>query len=408
MSYNNIIKYLFNLKGSEEKGTGYNLDIQNIRTLLDKIGNPEKYISAIHVAGTNGKGGVCAMLSSILKEAGYKVGMYTSPHLVDFKERFQINGKKISKKEFIHYFNKVKKYVTNQTFFEVITALAFFYYKEKNVDYLVLETGLGGRLDATNVVNPLLSVITNINLEHTQLLGKNINKIAFEKAGIIKNNKPVVTGASGSALSVIKKIAKKCNSQLYSVKKYKKINDKFIFNNYNFKLKLQGDYQIENAALAVTAIDVLNEHYNLKIDRYKIKNGLLKTKWPGRFEFIGKRLLVDCAHNPSAALALKNNILKARYKNIILIIGVLKDKDYKKILAILTPLAYKVILTKPSILRAREPEELAEYMETFNKKYEIIKNVRKAIKHAEVISNKDDIILITGSIYVVGEAMTSK
>jgi dihydrofolate synthase/folylpolyglutamate synthase len=402
MTYNKIIKFLYNLKGSEEKGKGYNLNLNNVKKLVKKIGNPQNHLKVIHIAGTNGKGSVCAMLSSILKQAGYKVGMYTSPHLIDFRERFQIHGKSISKKDLIEYFNKIKKDITNQTFFEVVTALAFLYFKEKNVDYLILEVGLGGRLDATNVVNPLVSVITNISLEHTQLLGETVEDIAFEKAGIIKKNKPVVTGASGNALKVIKKIAKKNNSDLYLNKKYKKINNKFNINDYkNLRLNLKGDFQIENAALALTTIAVLKKYYSIEINKNHIKNSLLKIKWPGRFEFIKTNLLVDCAHNPAAALTLKKELLKIKYKKIILIIGILKDKDYKKILNILTPLAYKTILTKPSIPRARNPKELARYMK---KSHLIINNTKKALKYAKNISKKD-LIVVTGSIYTVGEAL---
>lgn len=407
MDYLETIGYLFNLKGSEEKGKGYNLDLNNIKKLLNKIGNPQKSLKAIHIAGTNGKGSVCAMLSSILKQAGYKVGMYTSPHLVDFRERFQINGKNISKKDLVYYFNKIKNSIKNQTFFEVITAIAFLYFKEKKVDYVVLEVGLGGRLDATNVVDPLVSVITNISLEHTQLLGETVEEIAYEKAGIIKKNKPVVIGATGSALKVIKNVVKKNSSKSYLVKKYKKINNTFNINNYkDLKLNLRGDFQIQNAALALTTIDVLNEHYNLKINKRNIKKGLLSIQWLGRFEFIEPNLLVDCAHNPAAALTLKKEILKNKYKRIILIIGILKDKDYKKILSIITSITDKIILTKPPIGRASDPNILGEYLKEIKRDYIIINNVKKAVNYAKNLSN--NLILVTGSIYTVREIEPKK
>jgi len=408
MNYQQTLNYIYNLKGSEHKGN-FNLSLNNIKSLLKKLNNPEKSLKIIHVAGTNGKGSVCAMLSSILKEAGYKVGMYTSPHLKDFRERFLINNKRISKTELVKYFKKVKPLITNQTFFEVITAMAFLYFKDKKVDYLILEVGMGGRLDATNVTTPLVSVITNIGLEHKEYLGETIEEIAYEKAGIIKKNTPIITGAKGAALKVIKKIAKKNNSKLY-------INRNPI---KEFPLKLKGDFQLENASITLETIRVLNQYYNLKINKKSIKNGLLNTIWHGRLEYIEsskgtsmsqkssiskdieKNILVDCAHNLDAIKALKKelNKIKKNYKNIYLIIGMLKDKDHKNILKELTPLADKIILVKPKISRALDPKILAKYI----KKPIIIKDTKKALKYTKKTAKKDDLILITGSIYVVGE-----
>lgn len=392
MNYKQTLDYIYNLKGSEHKGN-FNLTLKNIKILLKKLGNPEKSLKVIHVAGTNGKGSVCAMLSSILKEAGYKVGMYTSPHLKDFRERCLINNKKISKEDLLKYFKKVKPSITTQTFFEVITAIAFLYFKDKKVDYLVCEVGLGGRLDATNVVKPISSVITNIGLEHQEYLGETIEKIAHEKAGIIKNNTPVITGAKGPALKLIKKIAKKRNAKVYLEGKPIK----------GFPLRLRGEFQLENASIAIGTIEVLNQYYNLNIKKNTIKKGLLKTVWPGRLEFISKNILVDCAHNLDAIKALKKELKKIKrdYKKIYLIIGILKDKDYKNILRELTPLAQKVILVKAKIPRALEPEILAKHV----KNPIIIKNPKKALRYAKEIAKNKDLILVTGSIYVVGEVV---
>jgi len=393
MNYNQTLNYIYNLKGSEHKGD-FNLSLENMRILLKKLNNPEKSLKVIHVAGTNGKGSVCAMLSSILKEAGYKVGMYTSPHLKDFRERFLINNKKISKEDLVKYFKKVKPSITSQTFFEVITAIAFLYFKDKKIDFLVCEVGLGGRLDATNLVNPIISVITNIGLEHQQYLGEKIEEIAYEKAGIIKNRIPVVTGARGVALKVIKKIAKEKNSKIYLDGKPVK----------GFPLKLKGDFQLENASVAVETINRLNQYYNLKINKKIIKNGLLKTIWHGRLEFISKNILVDCAHNIDAIKALKKELKKIKkgYKKLYLIIGFLKDKDHKSMLKELIPLADRTILVKPKIPRALEPKILEKCVK---KDYIIIKDTKKALKYAKNIVKKDDLILVTGSIYVVGEVI---
>lgn len=392
MNYVQTLNYIYNLKGSEHKGN-FNLGLKNVKILLDKLGNPQNSLKVIHVAGTNGKGSVCAMISSILTEAGYKTGMYTSPHLKDFKERFLVNNKKISEQDLIKYFEKVKPLVTNQTFFEVITATAFLYFKEKKVDFLVCEVGMGGRLDATNLVNPLVSVITNIGLEHKEYLGETLEEIAYEKAGIIKKNKPVVTGAKGTALNVIKKIAKEKNSKLYIIKKPK-----------NISLRLNGKFQLENASIALKAVEILKGGYKLKVSNESIKKGLLKTKWYGRLEFISKNILVDCAHNPPAIKALKKELLKIRdkYKKLYLIIGILKDKDYKEMLKELVPLTDEIILVKPKIPRALEPKILAKEIK---KDCIIIKDAKEALKYAKKTAGKDDLILVTGSIYVVGEVI---
>ncbi len=382
MNYNQIIDYLNKL---EMFGTHFSLS--RIRAILKKLGNPEKGLKVIHVAGTNGKGSVCAMLSSILQGAGYKVGMYTSPHLKDIKERFKVNDKNISKKEFIKYFNKVKKYSKNETYFEFITAMAFLFFKDKNPDFLILEVGMGGRLDATNVVKPLVSVITSISLDHVAFLGNTVEKIAYEKSGIIKNKIPVITIARGKALDVIKNVAKSKNSEVYFPK------------NYNYKINLKGKFQIQNANTAVETINLLNQ---LKITYIKasiIKKSLKKINWRGRIEF-KNNILFDCAHNPSAVKVLIDYIKTLRYRKLILIFGALEDKDYKSMLNQLVPLAYKVILTKPNSYRALDPRILAKEVDKY---FLIIEDNKKALKHAKLISKKKDLILVTGSIYVVGD-----
>lgn len=399
MQYKKVIKFLYSL----ERFKGIKLGLESINSLLEKLGSPYKELKVIHVAGTNGKGSVCAMLSSILQEAGYKVGMYTSPHLVDFRERFLINNKKITKNEVIKYFDIVKKQYTNETYFEFITAMAFLYFKDKKVDFLVLEVGMGGRLDATNVVKPLTAVVTNVSLEHTNYLGETIKAIAYEKAGIIKENTPTVTGAKNEALEVIKKVCREKNSKLFLTKHYKKINGYFDVNKYkNLKLNLNGDFQLENAAVAVRVIDILNKCYGLKINKDSIKDGLKKTKWPGRLEFISKNILVDCAHNPAAFLELRKEIkkLKLKFKRLILVIGILKDKDIKSIIKIIEPLTNIVIITKPKIDRASEPEDIAKYVK---KEHRIVEDVKKAFSYAKKIAKKEDLVLVAGSMYVVGE-----
>jgi len=389
MNYNQTLKFLYNLRRKK-----YNLDLRAIKGLLKKINNPQDKLKVIHIAGTNGKGSTAAMLSSILSQAGYKVGMYTSPHLIDFNERFQINGKKISNKDILKYFNKIYPHYKSETFFEFTTAMAFLYFYEKKVDFLILEVGMGGRLDATNVITPIVSVITHISLEHQKYLGKNINKIAYEKAGIIKNNIPLVTGASGTALTTIKQIAKKRNSKVYVLKEDKQ----------KIKLNLEGKFQKHNASLAIKTIELLKKEY--KIRKSDIKQGLLNIKWPGRLQFISKNLLVDCAHNLDAIKTIKKDLIKIKkqYKKLILITGIMSDKNHKEMLNQLQPLSDYIILTKPKIHRSSDPKLLLKHIKNKNKA-QIINNVKKAVKEAKKIATNQDLILITGSIFTVSEAL---
>lgn len=361
--------------------------LENIKKFLRIIGNPEKKIKIIHVAGTNGKGSVCAMISSVLDEAGFKVGMFTSPHLVKINERIRFDNELISDGDFKQIadfiYETEKKNNINLTFFETLTAMAFIYFNEKKLDYAVMETGMGGRLDATNVSKPVISVITNIGLEHRDVLGNTIKDIAKEKAGIIKSNTTVVTSAKGKALSVIEKVAKKKNSGLIIAKRLK-----------NIELNLKGDYQIENAS---TAFAVLKE---LGINKDIILRGLKKACWPGRFEFIKKNILLDCAHNPDGVKALVKSVKELDYNNLIVILSVMKDKNIISISKKINNLNPKMILTKANVSRARDPRKISRFFKHFI----ITPDLKKAIAYAGEIAKKDDLILITGSIFLVGEA----
>jgi len=394
MDRSKILNYLYSLESPKIK-----LGLHGIQELLNKIGNPEINLKCIHVAGTNGKGSVCAMLQSILAGAGYKVGMYTSPHLKRFNERIRINDSLISDKELVEYFIKVKPHITSQSFFEITTAMAFLYFADKKVDFAVLETGLGGRLDATNVITPLVSVITNIGLEHTDLLGNTIEKIAFEKAGIIKKNVPVITGAKGNALKVIKKIAKGKNAPLIKTRKYPKIEFKH----------LNGEFQQQNKDIALTTIDTLKKLNLIKINKNQIIEGIQKTKWPGRMQFISKNVLVDCAHNADCFKILKNELLRLKkeknIERIVFVIGIQKDKDIANMLKIISPLIFSAIFTKSKNPKAIEPKYLSKLIKKLNKKTDAmnIYDPKKALKYAKKIAGKNDLIVVAGSIYMVGE-----
>ncbi len=416
MNYKKILNYLYSLESPKIK-----LGTERVYKLLDKISNPEKQLKCIHVAGTNGKGSVCAMLFYILKEAGYRVGLYTSPHLKRFNERIRVNDYFITNKEIVEYFLRVKPHVTNQSFFEMTTAMAFLYFKEKNVDFVVLEVGLGGRLDATNVVVPLVSVITNVEFEHTELLGKTIGKIAFEKAGIIKNSVPAVTGAKGKALEIIKKIAKKRNAPLYLIKKYKDIK-------FNY---LTGNFQQENKNIALTTIDILQKSHSIKINQNQIINGIKKTKWYGRLQFISKNVLVDCAHNPSGFEILKKELMlikkQRNIQNFIFIFGIQSDKNIPLILKTIKSSVSTIIFTKSKHEKATKPQKLLKIFNTLeNQRFSVprnfkkisrainknkliktktIENPRKALNYAKKIADKKDLVIVTGSIYLVGKVV---
>jgi len=410
MNYKAVLKELYSMKEWKFKP-----GLENMKIILKKLNNPEKKLKFIHVAGTNGKGSVCAIISSILFDADYKVGMYTSPHLKKFNERIRINNKLISDKEIVEYYSKVKKYVTNQTFFEITTAMMFLYFYDKKVNMVALEVGLGGRLDSTNVIRSLISVITNIGYEHVDYLGTKLEKIAYEKSGIIKKHVPVVTAAKGIALKTIKKIANKNNSQLTiinnkNIKKNYSIKNRiwsFDYNNYkNLKLNnLKGSFQIKNATTAIKTIEILNNNNKIKIDKNNIKNGLKNVKWPGRFQFLQNNIVIDCAHNPDGFKTLFNELKNIDYNKLILVVGFSKNKDVNKISEIIEiNKIKKIILTQANNERAMAIKEAKQYFKN-NKNLKMIKDSKKALQYAKKIANKEDLILVAGSIYLIGEVM---
>ena len=371
---------------------GIKLGLDNITGLLRRLGNPQKDLKFVHIAGTNGKGSVTAMIYSILKEAGYSVGMYTSPHLVKFNERIKADEKYITDKELAAYAKRIYKDANELrcTFFEATTAIAFLYFAEKKVDFVSLEVGMGGRLDATNVVTPLVSIITNIGLEHTEYLGHTIKAIAAEKAGIIKEGVPVVTAATGEALEVISEAARRNKCRLHIIDKP-----------CRYGTNMAGDFQKINSAVSVKAIEALNEFYRMRITEEQIRKGLMKVYWPGRMDVRGS-VLFDCAHNLDGIRALKSEVKKLKYRKLILLTGILKDKNYTEMLGEIAPLADKVIITRPGTKRATEPEELAKYAMG---KAETIEEVGKAFERAKSLAGKEDLLVVTGSIYLVGNVM---
>ena len=400
---------------------GIKLGLERTQHICKKLGNPQTNYHTIHIGGTNGKGSVCNFIGSILTSAGYTVGIYTSPHIQRFSERFVVEGDEISEIEMVLLVDKVKPIVeemVNQgnipTFFEITTAMAFQYFYDKKVDYAIIEVGLGGRFDATNIITPMVSAITNVSLEHQDRLGKTIDEIAFEKAGIIKENIPVLTGSYGEALTVIKKVANDKNAPLTIVEEqhwektgggidWQSFTIHGKLKDYNVKTHLPGLFQGENLSLALSCIELIQME-GVFITDENIMEGVENTKNPGRMEIIGLEplILLDGAHNITSMEMLKNTIVKDfAYDRLILVIGILSDKNIKEMVQIIEPLADVVFVTKSTNERACNPQELKGF---FSQEVTVTNSVSEAVEHAKEIASKQDMILITGSLFTVGEA----
>lgn len=376
MDYNNAITKL----GS--RGMFYiELGLDRIQKALNILGNPQDDLKYIHVAGTNGKGSVCTMLESILRNAGYKTGLYTSPHIFEYTERIKINGIDIPKEDFAELFEEVSKINIHLTEFEVLTVMMFLYFKRNNVDIVILETGLGGRFDATNVIKTnLCSVITQIDLDHTERLGETKEKIAYEKAGIIKPNCPVITSMGYEA---IRDRADELNAMLIFV-------SPFVPPEFVDALALKGLHQIENLALVLTVINYLFKD----IDENTIKEGLKQVKNPCRFEYFkDKNLIIDASHNPNGILALRNNLdyyfpnEKRRF-----VFGCLKNKDYSKMMNILFREGDEIYLNEFDYPNACPFNILSE------------KCPQKALPYSDKVKlTPDKLNIICGSFYMIGK-----
>lgn len=398
---------------------GIKLGLNTIKRMLKGVGNPHEQFKCIHIAGTNGKGSIASSLSTILHEAGYKVGLFTSPHLIKFNERICINNKQISDSEVVDAYNAVnteEKGDREPTFFEINTAMAFYIFATHNVDWAVIETGMGGRLDSTNIIKPELSIITNISIEHTAYLGNTIAEISGEKAGIIKNKTPVISGVKQkTALDVISQVAVSKSATVYHSGRDFKVrrnkNGTFSYFGINktwrdMKTGLLGNYQVDNAALTLAACEILSrKKENLSVDH--IRKGLLKTRWPGRLEVISKKpfVIIDGAHNLNAARLLGNFISDhLKDKKVTLVIGMCDDKPVDAILKCLIPVCDKVVLTQPEIDRSIPPEKIYKITKDMISDITIISDVGEAVHHAINSASENDAVCIAGSLYLVGEA----
>lgn len=383
MSYEEVEEYLYSLPRLGLKH-GYS----KVRELLDKWGNPEKTMTFVQVAGTNGKGSVTTMIASILHANGFQVGKYVSPHLDRLTERIQVNGEEIPENELVRLVEEAINKGHKCTFFELMTAIAIKYFQEQGVEYAVLEVGLGGRLDATSVVNPKVCVITNVDYDHTHILGDTIQEIAREKAGVIKPGCTVVTAEKKpEAIEVIKEVCKEKNAKLIQVRKG------------NYKLAMLGEFQQWNAACAVEAVKAL------EIPSVNPIKGLSKAVIPGRMEKHGN-ILMDVGHNPACMRALGKALDEFDYEKLFVVFGVKKDKDVKSMLEAL-PKPDELIVTKYRIApKSMEPGEIVKIAKEMGlaSKITVIPNVREALEYAKSLATEKDLVVVTGSTFTVSEA----
>jgi len=418
MNYSEVLDRLFQLER-----LGIKLGLDNTLRMLSYLGDPHKAYPVIHIAGTNGKGSTAAIMESILANSGYRAGLYTSPHLVDFRERIRINGRLIDQKYITDFFNDVIEKFTDitPTFFEAVTVLAFNYFRDEKVDLAVVETGLGGRFDATNVVTPVVSVITNIDLEHTEYLGNDISKIALEKAGIIKDRVPVVTAAHyQEAKRVLREVCKQRKAKLISVFDetqwvIKEISGRKteldIFTRsqkyYNLRLALAGRHQLENAICGIIGAE-LAEPLGIRVTTTGAAQGFREVKWPGRLQRISTEpeIILDVGHNP-AAIRVLYEYFKEFYqgRQLVAVFGILSDKDSYRMLNELNRFAKVIIITKPMTDRAADTEVLARQATQISSNFQVIPHVRDAFKAAVEFAKAEDVVLVTGSHYTVGEVL---
>ncbi len=416
MDYQQAWKFLDDLQFFKIK-----LGLDAMDKFLARLGNPHHDLKFIHIGGTNGKGSVAANLHSILGENGYKTGFYSSPHLSCVRERFRINQSYIPEDDFSEIATDIANILDKEqiTYFEFTTAMALLWFRKQNVDVAILEVGMGGRLDATNVVTPMVSAITNVSFDHQQYLGDTIIEIAKEKAGIIKDNIPVVSGLENS--DVFEIINSKClqkNSPHFHLGRdfsgqrtgpdtwnYRGIKKNFS----NLPIKLKGDYQIGNSCMALAICELITEHGFL-LTEGAIRAGLAKTSWPGRLEVIEKEqqtFLIDGAHNVAGVKALKRALsTEFDYDKLILVWAAMEDKDIAATLDIISPLAETIVFTAPKSERATNPGKLQEiYQQKERKENSILAHdVEKAINTAINLSGENDLICIGGSLYLAGEA----
>lgn len=422
VSFHEAIEYLTNLTKF-----GFNFGLGRIEELLNRLDNPHRELRIVHIGGTNGKGSTTAMLAAILQESGYRVGTFTSPHLHSYTERYLINEVEIAEERMAGLIWELRPHLEamvaagfeHPTEFEVCTALAFLYFAREKVDFLVLEVGLGGAIDSTNVVTPLLSVITNVSMDHMDYLGNTVVEIARVKAGIIKPGVPVVTAATGEGLEVIQEACRENNSPLILVGRdvtweHRSLSTagqcftlqgrKGIYE--NLQLPLLGRHQQVNAATAVAAAEILMD-LDVALNAKAVRDGLAATRWPGRLEILRREplVIIDVAHNYDGARSLRR-ALEDYFpgRSLVLVIGMLGDKERTKVAAELAAVARVVVVTKPNSPRAGNWQELAVEAGRHAPEVHVIENIEEAVNKALTLAGPEEMVCVTGSFYMVSEA----
>ncbi len=424
--YEDTVTYLYSLQKH-----GIKLGLSNTKELMRILGEPQNRFHCIQIAGTNGKGSTASMIASILKESGFKTGLFTSPHLISFTERIRVNNDQISESDVIDLASRIRNLIAdtelNPTFFEFVTAMAFHHFARTSVDWAVIETGMGGRLDATNVVHPEITIITNISLDHCEFLGSTIAEIASEKAGIIKQGVPLITASDNpDVIEQLSGIAEKLHADIHVYGNgfnghLKEMDSRHITFNYegdrrhdNLSVPLSGKYQLVNACLAVKACELLNSQ-GVSIPDSSIRQGLESITIEGRLELVSHSplIILDGAHNPDASGALAESVKELfPEKNIILIAGVMNDKNINDIMAPLMEIAESVILTRARYERAASPEKMLDIIRSLKKgerqhipaSITATASVSEALDLARSQYTENSIILVTGSFYTTGEA----
>jgi dihydrofolate synthase/folylpolyglutamate synthase len=421
--YQDAVDWLFQVRRF-----GLERTLDPIHRLTEMLGDPQSSFKAIQITGTNGKGSTSVMIASILRAAGYKVGLYTSPHLEKFTERIVVDGEEIKEKDVVRLTKLIRPLVENLNseperlrplFFDIVTAMAFKYFEEKHVDFAVLEVGMGGRLDATNIVQPLVSVITNISLEHTQVLGDTVLKIAYEKAGIIKSDSVLVTATQDdSVYAFFEMTCKRLNTEIHRVGddiKFQRLDEDLdgqsfsvdgLRGSYTLHTPLLGGYQLYNAATAVAAVESLSR-YKIDVSGSAIAEGFAEVEWPGRLEVMQRSPLVvlDSAKDTEATRALAEAVEELPHRKLITVVSISSDKNIPKMIANLARVTDYFVVTSHSVMgRAADREALGREIEKHGRPWESVEKVKDAVKQAIEKAGKRDMILVAGSVFVVGEA----
>lgn len=422
-SYSETIDYLFGLQRM-----GIKLGLENIMRVLRAMGNPQEKLKVVHVGGSNGKGSTAAHLESILLQTGMRVGLYTSPHFLSFTERIRINRQEIMEPEVVEWTQRILGRVPELaakrcdglplpiTFFEFTTAMALGYFAEKGVDLAILEVGMGGRLDATNVCYPMVSIITSVSLEHQDYLGRTLAQIAREKAGIIKPGVPLVSGViHPGAQKVVLDTCREKGSPLYRLGKEIAAQGTPVDFNYSginssykgLSTNMRGRHQVRNAAMAIAAAEILGQK-GVSVEEQAVRRGLQDVRWPGRQQYLPgpPRVLLDGAHNPEAMRSLCFSLAKEyNYDRLRVLMGVMKDKDHRRMLRMIAPMAYEMVFCRPQMDRAEDPWLLQSEALALGARASVVESVSQGFQDLVERACADDLICVTGSLFVVGEVM---